>query len=123
MARLHALRRRGSGIRGYGFPKGVTPEQLRNAIIQTRDGGRRIVRIGDHELGVTQAQIELDNFLKMQDFWKSHDRKQYHGKKYSRKWQKLSEARYASLKNWLETECHKKWQKNGTLHNLLQPKD
>ena len=67
MARLRAMRKskRGSGIRGLGFPKGVKPRELRDALRQTINGNRKIVRIRNHELGITRAWQEIKNYIKM----------------------------------------------------------
>ena len=79
MARLRAMRK-GNGIRGLGFPKGIKPRELRDAVRQARINGQFKVKVRNHTLDLTQARQEIDDYIKMQRFWKTHDHKQYHGK-------------------------------------------
>ena len=115
MARLRAMRRgkRGKGIIGLGFPKGVSPGQLKNALKVARDLGQDTVTIGDKTMPYSTALKIQQGYTKMQNFWKNHDHRDFVRPKYSKKWKYMTEPRYAAvlnnLRNRMIEEMQGKW--------------
>lgn len=115
MARLRAMRRgkRGKGIIGLGFPKGVSPEQLKTALRVARDLGQDTVTVGDKTMPYSTALKIQQGYTKMQNFWKNHDHRDFVRPKYSKKWKYMTEPRYAAvlnnLRNRMIEEMQGKW--------------
>ena len=100
MARLRAIRRAklsGKGIIGLGFPAGVSPAQLKTALKTARELGQGTVTVGEKTMPYSAALKIHQGYTKMQNFWKTHNRKDFHKPKYSKKWKYMSEVRYAAL--------------------------
>ena len=114
MARLRAMRKKKKGgMFGLGFPKGVSPEQLRTALKIARSAGKDTVTLEDKTMDYKEALKTLESFTKMQNFWKTHNHRDFVRPKYSKKWKYMTEPRYASilnnLRNRMAAEMMAKW--------------
>ena len=90
------------GILGLGFPKGVSPNELKAALRMARSAGKKQVELDNTTLDYDKALKILEGYNKMQNFWQG----------------KTADQRSAYIKShYLSGTTHKPW-KNMTQARL-----